>query len=205
MPHVARRPVEDEEPRLVAALGGTLRDQLGRQLVVELCDVHPSGHVSLGLDGSRRGRAGSQAPRRGEGRANRPRRGRRRRWSARARGSRSSRPPQPSSRRACRRRSAQPSRTGIAGETRPVARQLAEVRGLMNQVLRRLERLEGDCSPSATPGSTTSACSWTSSRRAGAPSTSGSRSSSSTFAPAAARSSTGSRTGSTSAARASGS
>ncbi|HET9674742.1 MAG TPA: hypothetical protein VFP31_08005 [Gaiellaceae bacterium] len=33
---------------------------------------------------------------------------------------------------------------GIAGETRPVARQLAEVRGLMNQVLRRLERLEGD-------------------------------------------------------------
>ncbi len=33
---------------------------------------------------------------------------------------------------------------GIAGETQPVARQLAEVRGLMNQVLRRLERLEGD-------------------------------------------------------------
>ena len=35
-------------------------------------------------------------------------------------------------------------REGIASEARPVGRQLAEVRGLMNQVLRRLERLEGD-------------------------------------------------------------
>ena len=35
-------------------------------------------------------------------------------------------------------------RDGVAAEARPVARQIAEVRGLMNQVLRRLERLEGD-------------------------------------------------------------
>ena len=35
-------------------------------------------------------------------------------------------------------------RDGVASEARPVARQLAEVRGLMNQVIRRLERLEGD-------------------------------------------------------------
>ncbi len=35
-------------------------------------------------------------------------------------------------------------RDGVASEARPVARQLAEVRGLMNQVVRRLERLEGD-------------------------------------------------------------
>jgi hypothetical protein len=35
-------------------------------------------------------------------------------------------------------------RDGVASEARPVARQVAEVRGLMNQVLRRLERLEGD-------------------------------------------------------------
>jgi len=33
---------------------------------------------------------------------------------------------------------------GVAAEARPVARQLAEVRGLMNHVIRRLERLEGD-------------------------------------------------------------
>jgi hypothetical protein len=35
-------------------------------------------------------------------------------------------------------------REGIGSEARPVTRQLAEVRGLMNQVVRRLERLEGD-------------------------------------------------------------
>ena len=35
-------------------------------------------------------------------------------------------------------------RDGVADQARPVARQLAEVRGLMNQVIRRLERLEGD-------------------------------------------------------------
>ena len=35
-------------------------------------------------------------------------------------------------------------RDGVAAEARPVARQVAEVRGLLNQVLRRLERLEGD-------------------------------------------------------------
>jgi hypothetical protein len=35
-------------------------------------------------------------------------------------------------------------RDGVASEARPVARQVAEVRGLLNQVLRRLERLEGD-------------------------------------------------------------
>jgi hypothetical protein len=35
-------------------------------------------------------------------------------------------------------------RQGVREEALPVARQLAEVRGLMNQVTRRLERLEGD-------------------------------------------------------------
>jgi hypothetical protein len=35
-------------------------------------------------------------------------------------------------------------RDGIGTEARPVARQLAEMRGLMNQVVRRLEWLEGD-------------------------------------------------------------
>jgi len=35
-------------------------------------------------------------------------------------------------------------RDGLRAETLPVARQLAEVRGLQSQVLRRLERLEGE-------------------------------------------------------------
>jgi len=35
-------------------------------------------------------------------------------------------------------------REGVRSEAAPVARQLAEVRGLMNQVVRRFERVEGD-------------------------------------------------------------
>jgi hypothetical protein len=35
-------------------------------------------------------------------------------------------------------------REGVRSEAMPVARQLAEVRGLSNQMIRRLERLEGD-------------------------------------------------------------
>jgi hypothetical protein len=35
-------------------------------------------------------------------------------------------------------------REGVRTEALPVARQLGEVRGLMNQVIRRLERVEGD-------------------------------------------------------------
>ena len=35
-------------------------------------------------------------------------------------------------------------REGVRGEAMPVARQLGEVRGLLNQVIRRLERVEGD-------------------------------------------------------------
>jgi hypothetical protein len=35
-------------------------------------------------------------------------------------------------------------REGVRAEAQPVARQLAEVRGLMNGVVRRLERIEGD-------------------------------------------------------------
>lgn len=35
-------------------------------------------------------------------------------------------------------------REGVRAEALPVARQLAEVRGLMNQMIRRLERIEGD-------------------------------------------------------------
>jgi hypothetical protein len=34
--------------------------------------------------------------------------------------------------------------TGLRDEVAPVGRNLAEIRGLMNQVIRRLERLEGD-------------------------------------------------------------
>lgn len=35
-------------------------------------------------------------------------------------------------------------REGVRGEAAPIARQLAEVRGLQNQLIRRLERIEGE-------------------------------------------------------------
>ena len=41
-------------------------------------------------------------------------------------------------------------RQGVREEALPVARQLAEVRGLMNQMIRRLERLEGDAGADRT-------------------------------------------------------
>ena len=72
-------------------------------------------------------------------------------------------------------------RDGMGNEVRPVARQLAEVRGLMNQVLRRLERLEGDVRAERhARASTTSRCSSTSSPPGGRASTRGSRTSRST-------------------------
>ena len=43
VPHLAGRPLVDEQARVVAPLERPLRDQLGRQLVVELGNLHPSG------------------------------------------------------------------------------------------------------------------------------------------------------------------
>ena len=42
VPDVAGRAFVDEQPRRVTPLGGILRDQLRRQLVVELGDIHPT-------------------------------------------------------------------------------------------------------------------------------------------------------------------
>ena len=50
---------------------------------------------------------------------------------------------------------------GLREQVLPVGRHLAEVRGLMAQAIRRLERLEATCSPSATAASTTSPSSST--------------------------------------------
>ena len=52
-------------------------------------------------------------------------------------------------------------REGLRREAAPVGRQLAEVRGMAVQLLRRLERLETISPPSGTRASTTSACSST--------------------------------------------
>src|SRR5437762_437633 len=46
MPNVAARPVVDEQPRGVARLRRMLRDQLGRELVVEIGQIHPTRTVT---------------------------------------------------------------------------------------------------------------------------------------------------------------
>ena len=68
----------------------------------------------------------------------------RRRSNGRARGSRGSPSWRATSRRRCPRRVEEAVREGVRAEALPVARQLAEVRGLAGQMIRRLERLEGD-------------------------------------------------------------
>ena len=64
----------------------------------------------------------------------------------RSRGPRSRRSPQPrpSSRQPCPERIGAAVHDGLRAEVLPVARHLAEIRGLLNQAIRRLERLEGD-------------------------------------------------------------
>jgi hypothetical protein len=47
---------------------------------------------------------------------------------------------------------------GLQEQVRPVGRNLAEIRGLMNQVIRRLERVEGDLLSERHAAWTTSAC-----------------------------------------------
>ena len=143
VPDRAGRAVVDEEAGGVAALGRMLGDQLRGQVVVELGGVHPTASVAscAWTRGHSNGRKhGSRKPRPGGSR--RPS------WKPRssARASRSSRSPRPppSSRARCPRRSAPPCTTASAPKSLPVGRSLAEIRGLLNQVIRRLERLEGD-------------------------------------------------------------
>ena len=142
VPHLVPAAVVDEQPRRVAPGRRMLGDQLRGQVVVELVGFHP---VSAVL--SRRGRPSRARTREGEravgrsGRAVAPVRptSTRRSSAPRARSSRS-RWRRPSCRRGC----PDAIQDGLKEHFRPSARHLAEVRGLMNQVLRRLERLEGD-------------------------------------------------------------
>ena len=143
VPDCAGRPLVDEQPRRVAPLRGVLRDQLLRQLVVELVRVHPTRSVASCPWTNRH----SSGPRRGSRTpppAGRPRPSWRPRSSARAtqiealaaggRRARGTLPEQIGS----------AVRDGLRAEVLPVARQIAEIRGLLNQAIRRLERLEGD-------------------------------------------------------------
>ena len=143
VPNLAARALENEEPRLVSALERTLCDQLLRKLVVELGCAHPAATLSLRqMDPDLIERARERLAEAAEGRADAA--------SVEATLERTRQGLEELAAAAAELEGGLPEkleaavRDGVAAEARPVARQVAEVRGLMNQVLKRLERLEGD-------------------------------------------------------------
>src|SRR5215211_2771062 len=138
------RPLVDEQPGRVAALRRMLRDELPGELVVELGDTHSSdGESSLAaVDETAIERAKERLERAAEGRAEPA--------ELEAALERAREQIESLAQAAAELESSLPERVGSAvregvrSEAAPVARQLAEVRGLMNQVIRRLERVEGD-------------------------------------------------------------
>ena len=139
----AGRAAIDEEPRRVPRLDRCLRDQLVREVVLEERGVHPALRVA----------SRPWTPSRSNG----PSRGSRRRQPGR---------PEPAAIEAALERSraqiealavtaaelevsipehvSAAVRDGVRAEVLPVARHIAEIRGLLNQAIRRLERVEGD-------------------------------------------------------------
>ena len=113
--HLAGRAPVDEQPRLVAPRGRMLRDQLRRQVVVELVGLHPVRTVASPIMEEIR----------------------------------------------------EALRDGLREEAAPISRRLAEVKGLSNNAIRRLESIERRSTPSETRASTTWRCSSSCSPRAG--------------------------------------
>ena len=135
---------EDEQPRSFAAFDRMLSDQLRRELVVELETRTISSDGQSSLAGHGRRRTGTrQAAHRGGARGSRRATASGCRARAGPRGDRVARPRQPpSSRPACRTGSPTPCRRASGARSPSWARNLAEIRGLLNNAIRRLERLE---------------------------------------------------------------
>ena len=132
-----------EQSRLVALRSRMLRDQLVRQLVVQLGDVHPITTVtSPAMDAEAIARAKARIEESAAGRVEPA--------QVDAAFERARDQVEALAAAAAELESTLPARVGDAvqdglrAQVLPVARHLAEVRGLMNQLIRRLERVEGD-------------------------------------------------------------
>ncbi len=143
VPHGAGRPLVDEQPRIVPPGGRMLRDQLRRELVIELGDVHPTVTVtSPAMDDAAVQRAMERIAGAAQGRTAPA--------AVDAALERAREQIEALAAAAAELEAGLPIRVGDAlqdglrEQVLPVARHLAEVRGLMNQVIRRLERIEGD-------------------------------------------------------------
>jgi hypothetical protein len=139
----AARAFHDEQARLVAPGGRALCDELRRQLVIQLGDVHPIATVtSPAMDAEAIARAQARLEAAADARVEPA--------QVDAAFERARDQVEALAAAAAELESTLPSRVGDAvqdglrAQVLPVARHLAEVRGLMNQLLRRLERVEGD-------------------------------------------------------------
>ncbi len=143
MPHRAGRALVHEQARLVTPQSRMLRDQLVWQLVVQLGDVHPITTVtSPAMDAEAIARAKARIEEAAAGRVEPA--------QVDAAFERARDQVEALAAAAAELESTLPARVGDAvqdglrAQVLPVARHLAEVRGLMNQLIRRLERVEGD-------------------------------------------------------------
>ena len=140
---LARRTPIDEEPGCVAGLDRVLRDELGGELVLEESSVHPALRVaSLPMDTLALERAKQRIADAAEGRPDSA--------AIEAALARSRDQIETLAATAAELEASIPAHVGVAvrdglrAEVLPVARHIAEIRGLLNQAIRRLERLEGD-------------------------------------------------------------
>lgn len=140
---LSRRPTIDEQTRVVSSRPGTLRDQLLRKLVVEKHGVHPARRVaSAPMDALALERAQQRIA---EAAARRPEPA-----LLEATLERSRRQIETLAEVAAGLEASVPVQVGVAvrdglrTEVLPVARHIAEIRGLLNQTIRRLERIEGE-------------------------------------------------------------
>ena len=140
---VSRLAPVDEEPGRVARLDRSLGDELGREIVVEDGGVHPARRVaSLAMDALALERAKQRIA---DAAAGRPAPG-----AIEAALERSRDQVEALAAAAAELEASIPAhvghavRDGLRTEVLPVARHIAEIRGLLNQAIRRLERLEGD-------------------------------------------------------------
>ena len=135
--------VVDEETGVVSALGRTLRDQIRRQHVVELRELHPMRTLALrAVNPGAMERANERLRQAAEGRTEPA--------VVEATLERARSQVESLAETAAQLEATLPDRvgeavqTGLRDEVLPVAKHLAEVRGLSANAVRRLERLEGD-------------------------------------------------------------
>jgi hypothetical protein len=143
MTHVAGLPLVDEEPRLVTSLGRVLRDQLFGQRVLELGSLHPTRTLaSPAMHEAALARARARLQEATDGRTAQ--------GDVEAALERARAQVEALAELAAQFETTLPGRVedavreGVRTEAAPVGRQLAEVRGLAGQTIRRLEGLEND-------------------------------------------------------------